>query len=100
MYRNFTVVISNLVENAFKYSEDEVVISFDRESLKVIDMGIGISAKNLENITNKFYRVHENSWNNSLGLGLFIVNNIINLHNFKLEVQSVEHEGSTFSIKF
>jgi len=96
----FSVVVSNLVENAFKYSEDEVIIDFDKSSLNIIDTGIGISQKNLENITGKFYRVHENSWNNSLGLGLFIVNNITNLHNFKLEVQSVENEGSTFSIKF
>jgi len=96
----FSVVVSNLVENAFKYSEDEVIISFDEKYLNIIDTGIGISAKNLEKITNKFYRVHENSWNNSLGLGLFIVNNIVNLHNFSLEIQSSENEGSTFSIKF
>ena len=95
----FCVVISNLVENAFKYSEDEVFIEFDTDSIKIIDSGIGISQKNLENITNKFYRVHENSWNNSLGLGLFIVNNIINLHNFTLKIESEEKVGSTFSIK-
>jgi len=96
----FSVVISNLIENAFKYSEDEVVIRFDDSRLSVIDTGIGISEKNLENITSKFYRVHENSWNNSLGLGLFIVNNIINLHNFSLKIESKENEGSTFSVKF
>ena len=96
----FCVVISNLVENAFKYSEDEVFIEFDTNSIRIIDTGIGISQSNLENITNKFYRVHENSWNNSLGLGLFIVNNIITLHNFKLNIESEEKVGSTFSIKF
>ncbi|WP_455756908.1 sensor histidine kinase [Sulfurimonas sp.] len=96
----FSVVVSNLVENAFKYSEDEVSISFDENSLDIVDTGIGISRENLENITNKFFRVHENSWNNSLGLGLFIVNNIINLHNFSLKIKSEENEGSTFSIKF
>ena len=96
----FSVVVSNLVENAFKYSEDEVIISFDETSLNIKDSGIGISAKNLENITSKFYRVHENSWNNSLGLGLFIVNNIVNLHNFSLEIETKENEGSTFSVKF
>ena len=96
----FSVVVSNLVENAFKYSEDEVIISFDENSLNIKDSGIGISEKNLENITNKFYRVHENSWNNSLGLGLFIVNNIVNLHNFSLKIESQENEGSTFTIKF
>jgi signal transduction histidine kinase len=96
----FGVVISNLIENAFKYSEDEVIIEFTQKELKVIDTGIGINAKELENITNKFYRVHSNSWNNSLGLGLFIVNNIINLHKFKLNILSKENVGSTFSISF
>lgn len=96
----FSVVIANLIENAFKYSEDEVKIKFDENSLDVIDSGIGISKSDLENITSKFYRVHENSWNNSLGLGLFIVNNIVNLHNFSLKIESKENEGSTFSIKF
>jgi len=96
----FSVVVGNLVENAFKYSENEVFISFDEQSLNVVDSGIGLSKKNIENITNKFYRVHDNSWNNSLGLGLFIVKNITKLHNFKLNVKSIENEGSTFTINF
>ena len=96
----FGIVISNLVENAFKYSEDEILIKFNEKSLEIIDTGIGISPKNMENITNKFYRVHNNTWNNSLGLGLFIVNNIINLHNFSLSIKSKENEGSTFSVRF
>jgi len=95
----FSVVITNLVENAFKYSEDEVKIEFTTKKIDVIDSGIGISKNNLENITNKFYRVNENSWNNSLGLGLFIVSNILTLHHFKLEIKSKENEGSTFSVK-
>lgn len=96
----FGIVVSNLIENAFKYSEDEVTINYNSSKLSVIDTGIGINEKDLQNLTTKFYRVHENSWNNSLGLGLFIVSNIINLHNFSLEIQSVENQGSTFSINF
>jgi len=96
----FSVVLTNLIENAFKYSEDDVYVKFDTKKISIIDSGIGISSKNLENITDKFYRVHENSWNNSLGLGLFIVKNIIKLHNFKLDIQSIEAQGSTFSIDF
>jgi len=80
----FSLVITNLVENAFKYSEDEVLILFDEKRFNVIDHGIGISKNNIENLTNKFYRVNENTWNNSLGLGLFIVSNILHLHNFNL----------------
>ena len=94
------VVITNLVENAFKYSEDEVIIKFNEKEIQIQDSGIGISKRNIQNITSKFYRVNENSWNNSLGLGLFIVSNILTLHHFKLDIESKENEGSTFSVKF
>lgn len=96
----FSVVITNLVENAFKYSEDEVIIQYDENSFGVSDSGIGISNKDIDNLTSKFYRVNENRWNNSLGLGLFIVSNILALHHFRLEIKSKEHEGSTFTILF
>lgn len=96
----FSIVLSNLIENAIKYSEDEVFIDLDKEHIDIIDTGIGISKKDLENITSKFYRVHKNTWNNSLGLGLFLVDTIIKLHNFKLTIKSEENEGSTFSIYF
>ena len=94
----FSIVIANLVENAYKYSEDEVHINIAQNYFEVIDTGIGINAKDLQNITQKFYRANTNKWNNSLGLGLFLVNNIVNLHGFKLEVESQENEGSTFRI--
>ncbi len=96
----FGVVISNLIENALKYSEDEVVVKISNKSLAVIDTGIGINKKDLENITQKFYRVHQNSWNNSLGLGLFLVNKIIALHHFTLKISSKVNEGSTFTVEF
>ena len=95
-----SIVISNLIENAFKYSEDEVYVHFDRKHLEVIDSGIGISKKELEHITRKFYRVQKNRWNSSMGLGLFIVSHIAKLHHFKLEIESEEHIGSTFRIVF
>ena len=63
-------------------------------------MGIGISENDLLKITRKFYRVSQNGWNNSLGLGLFIVNSILNLHNFKLEITSEYGKGSEFIIKY
>lgn len=95
-----SIVISNLIENAFKYSEDEVYVRFDRKHLEVIDSGIGISKKELEHITRKFYRVQKNRWNSSMGLGLFITSHIVKLHGFKLEIESEEHVGSTFRVVF
>ena len=96
----FNIVIYNLIENAFKYSEDEVVVNINKNSLEVIDTGIGIKTKDLEKITQKFYRANKNTWDNSLGLGLFLVNNIVNLHHFKLFITSKLNEGSTFKIEF
>jgi len=96
----FGIVITNLIENAFKYSEDEVHIKISQNKLEIVDTGIGISKKDLENITQKFFRVHKNSWNNSLGLGLFLVNKIVTLHNFKLKIESKVNKGSNFTIVF
>ncbi|WP_419770800.1 MAG: ATP-binding protein [Candidatus Marinarcus sp.] len=95
-----SIAISNLVENALKYSEDVVTIEITPESLTVLDMGIGIAAADLERIKNKFYRVSKNDWNNSLGLGLFIVLKILNIHNYELQIISELNFGSKFIIKF
>lgn len=94
------VAITNLIENALKYSQDDVEVVINKESISISDHGIGINKFELEKITKKFYRVSNNDWNNSLGLGLSIVSNILKLHNFSLDIQSEENSGSTFSIKF
>jgi signal transduction histidine kinase len=94
------IAISNLIENALKYSQDKVVVKIDEKTLSVIDTGMGINQNDISKITNKFYRVSINSWNNSLGVGLALVKNILKLHKFKLKITSVENEGSVFSIIF
>jgi len=95
-----SIAISNLIENALKYSQDTVKIEINNKSLSVIDTGIGIKESEISKITDKFYRVPSNSWNNSLGVGLALVKNILDLHKFKLEIQSIKNEGSTFKIVF
>ena len=94
------IAIGNLIENALKYSDDKVTIELTPNDLKVIDMGIGIESKDLEKIKHKFYRVSKNNWNNSLGLGLFIVLKILRLHQFDLQIESELNFGSKFIIKF
>ena len=95
-----SMAISNLIENALKYSEEEIIVRITNNSISVIDKGIGISQKDLVKINQKFYRVSKNGWNNSLGLGLFIVHNIISLHNFSLEVNSEFGKSSEFKILY
>jgi len=96
----FSIALGNLIENALKYSEDEVIVDIQSNSISITDKGIGIGQKELDKISGKFYRVSKNDWNNSLGLGLFIVQSILSLHRFKLEIHSELEMGSIFSIKF
>ena len=94
------IAISNLIENGLKYSQEDVIIEINENSISITDKGIGISQENLENIFKKYYRATSNNWNNSLGLGLFIVKSILNVHNFKLEIDSKIGNGSTFKIYY
>ena len=104
------IVLSNLFTNAINYSNHNSTISVkanlnalqELESLSIIDQGIGIAQEDLSKITQKFYRVDE-SRNNIIsghGLGLTIVNQILNKNGYKLEFTSELGVGSCFTIKF
>jgi signal transduction histidine kinase len=93
------IAISNLIENALKYSEDNPIeIILSSRSIQVIDHGIGIAPKEIEKITRKFYRVTDNRWNNSMGIGLSLVSHIVTMHGFTLSIQSQLGSGPTFEI--
>ena len=91
------VVLKNLVENALKYSKNEVYVFVKNRRVSVEDRGVGIREKDLEKVTKKFYRSGTHNWDNSMGLGLSIVKTILTLHKSKLEIQSEVGKGSTFS---
>jgi len=93
------VVLKNLIENALKYSKDEVLVEIEKNSISISDKGVGISDKDLDKVTKKFYRSGTHNWDNSMGLGLSIVKTILSLHKSKLDIQSKLDEGSTFSFK-
>ncbi len=90
------MVLINLVDNAMKYSEEDVTVRIDGKRLMVIDKGLGIAEKEIEKISSKFYRVEKNTWDNSLGLGLAIVSYILNLHKTALVIESEIGKGSAF----
>lgn len=90
-------VIINLIDNALKYSEDEVTIEVKNGKVKVMDKGIGIKDAEKEKIVKKFYRARRNSWDNSMGLGLYFVSYILNLHESSLKIESEFSKGSIFS---
>ncbi len=93
------LVITNLIDNARKYSQNEIEISIENSSLHVKDTGIGIETKEIEKVTNKFYRSDTLSWDNSMGLGLALVKYILNLHHTELDIKSELGIGSDFSFK-
>jgi len=93
------IVISNLIDNALKYSDDTVDILLNDNALHVKDLGIGIKSDEIERVTQKFYRSNSHSWDNSMGLGLALVSYILKLHHTSLEIQSTLGVGSDFSFK-
>jgi len=92
----FENLLINLVENALKYSEDEVIVRVKNSNLEVIDKGLGIEKTEIENLTKKFYRVDTLSWDNSIGVGLYIVKYILKLHDSSLLIESEKGKGSKF----
>jgi len=94
------IALSNLIENALKYSDEAVVVTLTPQHIQISDKGIGIPPDEISKITKKFYRISGNSWDNSMGIGLSLVTNIIQLHSFELQVQSQMGKGSIFTITF
>lgn len=98
-------LIRNLVENAFKYSDDGrkvqvQVCSADEEALlSVRDNGIGISLEDQEKIWNRFYQVDSSRGNDDgSGLGLSMVKQIAKLHGGFMSLESEPGYGSTFTL--
>lgn len=97
-------VLNNLIDNAIKYSGDSVAIAItgnDKE-ISVSDNGIGIPAKSISYIFNKFYRIpHGNRQDvRGYGIGLYYVKNILDKMGWSISIRSKETEGSVFTIKF
>ncbi len=103
----FVSAMNNLLENAVKYSEPggKVVLRASREGpwahFSVKDEGIGIPARDLDRIFERFYRVDQarSRQTGGTGLGLAIVRHVAANHGGTVEVESREGEGSTFTIR-
>ncbi|GGI39890.1 ATP-binding protein [Mammaliicoccus stepanovicii] len=100
-------VLTNLIDNAIRYThkDDQIEVIFDDShttynSIIVRDTGVGIAKEHLEQIFNRFYKVDQSRTRgkNGTGLGLFIVQKIIDSHEGTISVNSVVGEGTTFFI--
>ena len=98
-------LITNLVENAWKYSDNELPVMLtvkaaQQEALLMVqDNGIGISPEDQEKIWQRFYQADASRSNDEgSGLGLSMVKQIAILHHGFMTLESVPGKGSTFTL--
>lgn len=105
---HFTNLISNLLDNAVKYSKDDlrIIISTQNEGnrfkVKIEDNGIGMSKETATRIFEKFYRAHTGNLHNvkGFGLGLNYVKTMVDAHHGSIKVESMLGKGSSFLLSF
>lgn len=103
-----TSVVTNLIENAIKYSGPCEVVDvklYSRDGkiyLEVADHGIGIADTEKNRIFERFYRVGSEDTRNTkgTGLGLYIVKEVLNQHDASIIVKDNDPQGSIFEVVF
>ena len=97
-------MIDNLLSNALKYAETEVMVCLvkrNRIIFEVADDGIGINDEEKINIWNRFYKVDKSrttTEDNSSGLGLSITKKIVELHDGKIAIIDNKPNGARFVV--
>ena len=105
--RQLVSALTNLLDNAVKYSDRGGLVSVAARAdgsfveIEVVDHGIGIPARDLDRIFERFYRVDpaRRRETGGTGLGLAIVRHIAQNHGGEVRATSYEGEGSTFLLR-
>ena len=100
------MVANNLIENAFKYSDNQPIevnlyMQGTKKVLEVKDIGVGIAKEDYKKIYKKFFRVQdeETRTTKGTGLGLFIVKQAVERHRGKVAVMANKPRGSVFIVE-
>jgi len=104
---HFTNLINNLVDNAVKYSKENLHLRLSTHStarnivVRIEDNGIGMSKETVKRIFEKFYRAHTGNVHNvkGFGLGMSYVKTIVDAHKGRIKVDSTLGKGSTFTLE-
>lgn len=95
-------VLTNLINNAVKYAPGKIEINatdeIDHIKISVRDYGVGIPSDKIHRMFERFVRGNSPESVSGLGLGLYIVKQIIEGHHGKIEIESVPNYGSCFSV--
>jgi two-component system phosphate regulon sensor histidine kinase PhoR len=103
---DFTKLFKNLIENAYKYSDDNKTISLELKAVKdevlfiVKDQGKGIPKGHQTRVFERFYRVDKGRLDGGTGLGLAIVKHIAIKYHGKIHLKSSLSEGTTIKVSF
>lgn len=103
---HFANLLNNLLDNAIKYSKDNLQIRIATTSnnkfitIRIDDNGIGMSKETVKRIFEKFYRAHTGNLHNvkGFGLGLSYAKTVVDAHHGKIKVESLIGRGTTFII--
>ncbi len=97
-------ILNNLISNAFKFTNDgkQIVVSSSiaegMAQFKVMDQGMGIPADQLPHIFERFAKTVTSELQPGSGIGLALTKELVELHKGKIEVESKEGEGTTFTV--
>lgn len=99
-------ILTNLLNNAVKYSPPETKVNFDlaatstQITFTIQDQGIGIPPSDIPHLFESFHRATNVGNIQGTGLGLAIVKQCVNLHQGEIDVYSELGKGTTFIVKF
>ncbi|AUD63573.1 hypothetical protein BK010_08730 [Tenericutes bacterium MO-XQ] len=103
---DFSKLFKNLIENAYKYSDENKTISIELKTQKdqvifvVKDQGKGIPKEHQSRVFERFYRVDKGRLDGGTGLGLAIVKHIVIKYHGKVDLKSSLSEGTTIKVSF
>ena len=100
-------MLNNIIDNSVKYSAENSSITIKAKqhsdqsvSIQITDQGFGMSKEELRQVLDKYFRADKATNIPGMGLGLYIVDRIVRMHNASLNITSTPGVGTTFDLLF